>query len=423
MLCRLVSLSLVLLAHAAAQERSVPAFTGYAIPDASALSRKADGSIEGWGGALAFYLHCGRVGGFDIALDGVSVASSTTAAITFGIQPSGEGATHVLELTPSSPRSTLARFEVREPGYHRISLRAESSRTIAFAKLSFSGEAVPGVRAGAVERRNAASVHLGYEVPRDLREQVAWFYIELTPRTDPLWSYYMATGWHRGYFGMQVNSPTERRLIFSVWDSGDEAVDRSRVADADRVRLLAKGEDVYASGFGNEGTGGHSHLVHPWSLGDRFRFLVNARPDGDATIYTGWFWFVERGEWGLIASFRAPKDGRFLRGLYSFNENFAGENGDCERVCEFGNAWVRGIEGAWQPLLSARFTHDEHGEHERLDRSAGVIEDRWYLRNGGFTDDRRPGAVTTARKSVSRAQGTGTPPTANELQAILQAIK
>lgn len=30
--------------------------------------------------------------------------------------------------------------------------------------------------------------------------------------------YYMACGWHRGYLGMQVNSPTERRIIFSVRD-------------------------------------------------------------------------------------------------------------------------------------------------------------------------------------------------------------
>ena len=53
----------------------------------------------------------------------------------------------------------------------------------------------------------------------------------MTGLEDPLWTYYMACGWHRGYFGMQVNSPTERRIIFSVWDSGNEAVDRGKVAD------------------------------------------------------------------------------------------------------------------------------------------------------------------------------------------------
>ena len=30
---------------------------------------------------------------------------------------------------------------------------------------------------------------------------------------------------------MQVNSTTERRIIFSVWDSGNEGVDRKKVAE------------------------------------------------------------------------------------------------------------------------------------------------------------------------------------------------
>jgi hypothetical protein len=37
----------------------------------------------------------------------------------------------------------------------------------------------------------------------------------------------MAYDRYQGYFGMQVNSPTERRIIFSVWDSGGEAVVRN----------------------------------------------------------------------------------------------------------------------------------------------------------------------------------------------------
>ena len=41
---------------------------------------------------------------------------------------------------------------------------------------------------------------------------------------------------------MQVNSTTERRIIFSVWDSGGEAVSRGKVSDENRVMLLAKGD-------------------------------------------------------------------------------------------------------------------------------------------------------------------------------------
>jgi hypothetical protein len=48
---------------------------------------------------------------------------------------------------------------------------------------------------------------------------------------------------------------------------GKEAVDRNKVADSNKVQLLAKGDGVFADGFGNEGTGGHSHWVYPWKTG------------------------------------------------------------------------------------------------------------------------------------------------------------
>jgi hypothetical protein len=96
----------------------------------------------------------------------------------------------------------------------------------------------------------------------------------------------MACGWHRGYFGMQVNSETERRIIFSVWDSGNEAVSREKVGEADRVALVAKSPGVSSGDFGNEGTGGHSHLVYSWKTGERQRFAVTAQPvDATHTVY------------------------------------------------------------------------------------------------------------------------------------------
>ena len=61
--------------------------------------------------------------------------------------------------------------------------------------------------------------------------------------------------------------------------------------------------------------------------------------------------------------------GKFLHGLYSFNENFGGQNGDERRVCEFGNGWIRTKAGKWIDLTEAKFTHDGHGKSERLDRS------------------------------------------------------
>ncbi len=103
------------------------------------------------------------------------------------------------------------------------------------------------------ERRNAASVHLVYPIAKEI--EVEAFSCETTAIEDPVTTYYMATGWHRGYFGMQVNSPTERRIIFSAGDSGDEAISRDKVASENRVTLVDKGEGVYTGDFGNEGTG------------------------------------------------------------------------------------------------------------------------------------------------------------------------
>jgi hypothetical protein len=196
----------------------------------------------------------------------------------------------------------------------------------------------------------------------------------------------MACGFRRGYFGIQVNSPTERRIIFSVWDSGNEAIDRNKVEAENRVQLLAKGDGVFTDSFGNEGTGGHSHLKYMWKTGDTYRFLVTAKPDGTHTVYTGWFWFPEKKAWGLIASFRAPKDGNYLRGLYSFNENFVGSNGDKQRLAEFGNQWIQTSDGKWTELTTARFTHDPTGKEDRKDYDAGTVKanGRFFLSNGGF---------------------------------------
>ena len=216
----------------------------------------------------------------------------------------------------------------------------------------------------------------------------------------------MACGFHRGYFGMQVNSPTERRIIFSVWDaaSGQNAKNRSTVEKENQTQLVAKGEGVTASVFGNEGTGGHSHLVYPWKKGQTQRFLLTAKPEGEATIYTGFWYHPDRKQWMLIASFRAPKDGHWLGGLYSFSENFGGSNGHLQRKALFGPQWIRLEDGTWQELTRATFSHDGTGKSDRLDRFMGVENGRFFLSQGGFV----PG-YTKFGDPFDRP-ATGTPP-------------
>lgn len=405
-LIALACAALTLCSAPRAQELVLPAFTGFAHPDTGAVERHDDGTIANCRGELRFYVLLRQTGELRVEPQDTDGAPADLQ-VRCALQPDGADCAAV-----------GTTFTIATPGYHRLTLRTHDGTPIrSLARILLSGPAAANAHASLVERRNAASVHLGYPLPKEHERDVEWFYCEVTPRTDPLYTYYMATGWHRGYFGMQVNGPRERRLIFSVWDSGDEAVDRDKVAAEDRVQLIAKGDGVVASGFGNEGTGGHSHLVHDWQLGPTFRFLVHAEPDGTHTTYTGWFWFEPQQRWGLIASFRAPKDGGSLRGLYSFNENFGGDNGDERRDCEFGNVWVGTRAGDWLPLRSARFTHDGHGDAQRLDRSAGVRGDRFFLQNGGFVAPAAE-AVTTARAKLE-LPAPATPPTRpRELDAL-----
>jgi hypothetical protein len=110
----------------------------------------------------------------------------------------------------------------------------------------------------------------------------------------------------------------------------------------DRVTLVAKGDGVFSGDFGNEGTGGHSHLVCDWKTGQKQRFLVTAKPtDATHTIYAGYWFQPEQQKWMLISSWKAPKDGGYLHGLYSFVENFGGSNGQLLRKALYGNQWFR----------------------------------------------------------------------------------
>jgi hypothetical protein len=201
---------------------------------------------------------------------------------------------------------------------------------------------------------------------------------------------------------MQVNSPTERRIIFSVWDSGKEGVDRNKVGAADRVTLVAKGENVYSGDFGNEGTGGHSHLEFPWKTGEKQRFLVTAKPvDATHTVYSGYYFRPDQQKWMLISSWKAPKEGGWLRGLYSFSENFGGANGELQRKALFGNQWIETDGGLWLELTQAGFSHDSTGKADRLDRFMGVEHGQFFLSQGGFV----PGYTEYGQKFTRPSTG------------------
>ena len=374
-------------AEAPSGELRVPAFTAYLDPKPDGARVSANSGITGWADPALKVLWFGEIrtpGALDCAValrlpeKAVSKLRLTVAGQSREAAATGAGAALVTV--------RFGAFKIAAPGYQQFTLESLNPAGRPCGDLDalvLSGPAAKDAHFNLKPRRNAASVHLAY--PAAKGTDVAAFYCEVTAVEDPVATYYMACGWHRGYFGMQVNSATERRIIFSVWDSGGEAVDRAKVAEADRVTLLAKGEGVVAGDFGHEGTGGHSHLVYPWKTGEAQRFIVTARPtDAAHTIYSGFYFHPEKKQWMLISSWKTPKEGGYLRGLYSFSENFGGSNGHLRRKALYGNQWVRTPAGEWIEQTKASFSHDGTGKEDRLDRFMGVEGGRFFLSQGGF---------------------------------------
>jgi hypothetical protein len=376
-----------LTAAVVAADIRIPAFTAYLDPDVRGARVSQRSGITGWNDPTLKVLWFG-----DIRTAGkldCSVTLRLPAEATSQLRLTVSGQTHQASVKGSGADLVTAdfgSFDLPATGYQRFtleSLNPQGQPVGDVNSLTLSGPAAQDAHFNLLSRRNAASVHLVYPVDKGVKVEA--FYCEVTALEDPLWTYYMACGWHRGYFGMQVNSPTERRIIFSVWDSGGEGADRAKVADADRVKLIAKGPDVYTGDFGNEGTGGHSHLKYIWKTGQKQRFIVTARPtDATHTIYSGYYFHPDKQQWVLISSWQAPKEGGYLRGLYSFSENFDGSNGHMLRKALYGNQWIRTADNPWIELTTATFSHDATGKSDRLDRFMGVENGQFFLSHGGF---------------------------------------
>lgn len=386
----------------------VPAYTAYLAPDPDVIDVSPDRPVTPFvraSGQIVWYGHFAVPGVVQVA---VTLHVPRTESMRLRLTVGREHRDHRTTGGEAATGVPFGAFTVRDTGYVRFDLAEQEGRPapdVVVDALLLDGTPIATAHFNLDPRRNAASVHLRF--PTDTNDVITGFYNEVTAVTDPVPTYYMACGFARGYFGMQVNSPIEQRIIFSVWDaaSGASARDRTTVASENYTQLVAKGDGVVAEVFGNEGTGGHSHLVFPWKTGVTQKFFVTAKPDGNFTTYTGYWFNPDRQAWQLIASFRAAKDGKGLRRLYSFSEDFGGSTGDRQRKALYGNQWIRLADGRWRELTTATFSHDATGASDRLDRYMGIENGRFFLSHGGFVSG------YTASGTAFTRSATRTPPT------------
>ena len=306
----------------------------------------------------------------------------------------------------------LGVVNIADTGYVAIQLQGVSTENSTFATVQgyiIAGAATKNgvVHCGTFEpywTLRGPSVHLKYRLPNGAK--IRRFYNEVTVRegNDPLGSYYMANGFGEGYCGIQVNSATERRILFSVW-SPFVTDDPKSIPDSLKIILLKKGENTVTGEFGNEGSGGQSFIRYNWITGNTYKFLTEIEPDGKGnTIYTAYFYAPESGRWQLIASFLRPKTETHYTNAHSFLENFWTDHGHITRQVEFGNQWAQTADGEWIELTEAIFTFDETARAGvRKDYAGGVAEDgNFFLKNCGFFNNSTPFRSTFTRKPTNK---------------------
>ena len=287
----------------------------------------------------------------------------------------------------------VGKLKIKDPGYVRIDLQGINKEDIDFGTISELILKNPKGKITYVHDfssywgRRGPSVHMAYPFPKDT---VEWFYNEVTVPEEAVvvGSYYMVTGFNGGYCGIQCNSETERRVLFSVW-SPYETDDPKSIPKEYQVEKLRQGEGVHIGEFGNEGSGGQSYLRYDWESGLTYKFLTRIRPDGKGnTVFTAYFYAPDEDKWRLIASFLRPKTDIWYQGAHSFLENFIPAQGYLTRYVKFGNQWALDKNGNWHELTQGRFTYDATAAAGvRLDYQGGVLDNQFYLKNCGFFNE------------------------------------
>ncbi len=297
-----------------------------------------------------------------------------------------------VELTNETPTILWAGdFTVNNPGYQQLDISLlDGDATVQISDVAVNG--VPTEKGFYFAKddfywgRRGPSVHLRYLVPETVKD-VTYFYNEITVPVgeDVIGSYFMANGFGQGYFGIQVNSAEERRILFSVW-SPFHTDNPNEIPEDQRIKMLRKGEGVHTGEFGNEGSGGQSYKKFMWKAGVTYGFLLKGVPNGDnSTTFTAWFFDPETEDWSLIASFERPKTDTYLTGLHSFLENFIPQAGTSSRKVHYTNQWVVDAKGNWTELNQAAFSADATArKNSRLDYAGGQFGDTFFLKNCGF---------------------------------------
>jgi hypothetical protein len=323
--------------------------------------------------------------------------NATASEFKIGLDESSQVYELNIPANATNENYKVGKFNITAPGYHYIKIKGASKHKTS-SNLVASYPEIVSIKVDAITPNEikynksvhlaAPSTHLRYQVPGD--SVVKWFYTEvLVPKEveNSIHAYYETNGFHSGYGGIQINNELERRFIFSIW-SLFKTDNPKEIPSQFAVNLKSKGKQVSSGDFGNEGSGGHSHLVYPWKVNTTYRFLSGVKSiAGDSATYIGYYASPEDNyTWHLLSEWTQNKTDTKtgFKNLYAFVENF-GNNGDDYFKAYYGNQWIVTPSGNWVELSQAKFTTTAHPQkHQRFDYGAGAEGNLFYMYSGGF---------------------------------------
>ena len=221
---------------------------------------------------------------------------------------------------------------------------------------------------------SAQAQHLWWHL--EGQKEAACLYGEITVLATHPGIYYCGANWHPGepaggYCGIQHNSKSERRTIFSIWDTSPSLHPQVTEADAKTVRTR----------FGGEGEGGHTHMIWNWKLEQKFQFFAQkqpgAKPDTTDTRY--YIYDHANKQWLHSATISSPNGGKDCvatigGGLNSFLENFEGKDKEVPKLALY-RLWLG------ESITSMKFLSRAGG-----DGIWGQLHDSYFLAEGGKSE-------------------------------------
>lgn len=165
------------------------------------------------------YIYCGSSGSAAVS---IKMKNNVTVSIqaTLGVKTLPKKSLTATSYLKTSSLGNLS-FGI---GYNRIDITITGTTSAGYGIVeslqingSLTGLTYVTDKSWFYYGRRGPSGHIRLTLPTSTN--VSYYYSEITVPTgsDKIGSYFMANGFGQGYFGIQVISATERRVLFSVW--------------------------------------------------------------------------------------------------------------------------------------------------------------------------------------------------------------